>query len=64
MGDIKFLLSKQQQSYTSIMIWAACYLAFFCFLCISEFTIQADDLYDKPCHLSFNSISVDNRSNP
>ena len=63
-GDIKALLSKQPHSYTSIMIWAACWLAFFGFLRVSEFTIPADDQYDESCHLAFNSISVNNRRNP
>ena len=46
------------------MIWVACYLAFFGFLHISEFTIPTDDQYDESYHLPFNSILVDNRSNP
>ena len=64
MGNIKDLLSKQPRSYTNIMIWAACCLAFFAFLQVSEFTIPADDQYNESCHLSFTSVSVDNRNNP
>ena len=64
MGSIRALLSKQPHSYTNIMIWAACCLAFFSFLRFSKFTVPADNQYDVSCHLSFNSVSVDNRDNP
>ena len=46
------------------MIWAACYLGFFGFLRVSEFTIPAQDQYDQSCHLSFNDVSLDSQDNP
>ena len=64
MQNIKTLLAKQPDSYFNIMIWAACCLAFFGFLCVSEFTVPAYNQYDDACHLSFSSISIDSRVNP
>ena len=64
MENIKILLAKQPRSYTNIMIWAACCPAFFAFLQVSKFPTPAYDQYDGSCHLSFNSISVNNRTNP
>ena len=64
MKNIKSLLFRQPKSYLNIMIWAACCLSFFGFLRVSEFTVPGDNLYDETSHLSFNSISIDNRDNP
>ena len=64
MRDIIRLLSQKPQSYTNIMTWAACCLAFFGFLRVSEFTIPSQEQYDKSCHLSLNDVSLDNRDNP
>ena len=36
----------------------------FGFLRVSEFTVLRDNLFDELSHLSFNSISIDNRDNP
>jgi len=60
---INSLLSCQP-SHLHTMIYAACCLAFFTFLRISEFTVLGDNIFDKSCHLSFNSITIDNRDNP
>ena len=39
-------------------------MAFFGFLRVGEFTIPAQDAYDKASHLSLSDISVDKRDNP
>ena len=58
------LLINQPHSYTNILIWAACCLAFFGFLRVSEFTIPSDNSYDDECHLSPADVSVDDHNNP
>ena len=64
MQSIYNQLTNQPHSYTHILIWAACCLAFFSFLWVSEFTIPSDASHDNQCHLSLADVSVDNRNNP
>ena len=64
MRSIYDLLTNQPHSYTNILIWAACSLAFFGFLRVSELTIPSDADYDDECHLSLEIVSVENRDNP
>ena len=63
MQKIQTLL-QQSSSYDSKMLWAACCLAFFGFLRVSEFTVPNQEGYDESMHLSLKDISLDNRSNP
>ena len=63
MQKAKHLLS-QKSSYDNTMLWAACCLAFFGFLRVSEFTVPTQHDYDASTHLSLSDISVDNRNNP
>ena len=58
------LLINQPNLYTNILIWAACYLAFFSFLRISEFMISSDNSYDNVCPLFPAYVSVDDCNNP
>ena len=64
MCTIKDYLSRQPRSSTNIMLWAACCLAFFGFLRVSEFTVPHHSNYDPDTHLSLTDISLDNRDNP
>ena len=64
MEDTMQLLSQRPKSYMNVMTWAACCLAFFKFLRVSEFTIPFDDLFNQGCHLCLSDIAIDNRDNP
>jgi len=64
MCKIRSVLAKSPHDYNNIMLWAACCLAFFGFLCCSEFTILSQDTFDDAVHLSFEDISVDDWENP
>ena len=62
--SMRRLLSKKPPSYGNTMLWATCCLAFFGFLCVSEFTVPHEGSYDSSCHLSLQDIAIDNRDNP
>ena len=62
--SIKQVLSSQPHSYKNIMPWAACCLAFFGFLRVSEFTTPNLTDYDPSVHLSRQDVSINNRENP
>lgn len=64
MKKIEEVFSQESHSYTNIMMWAACCMAFFGFMRVSEFTIPSKAGYDKSCHLSLSDIAVDSRQNP
>ena len=51
---------KESDKKLSSLLWAAVCVAFFVFLCTTEFTLPSVNSYDKGCHLYFEDIMVDN----
>ena len=64
MLKIKAILSRNPHKYHNIMMWAACCIAFFGFLCCSEFTVPSHDSYDPDANLSYDDVAVDNHTCP
>ena len=64
MENMKRLLLQKPPSYDNVLIWAACCLAFFGFLWVSEFTVPAQNQYDHTTHLSISDVSIDNKDSP
>jgi len=60
----KDCLLSQPYSHPNIMLWAACCLAFFGFLRVSEFRVPCHSNYDSQMYLSLTDIALDSRNNP
>ena len=61
---IHVVISREAQSPTNIMMWAACCLGYFAFLRAGEFTTQSNSHFKPECHLTPADISVDSHTNP
>ena len=64
MQSIRRILAMSPEDHNSIMIWAACSLAFSGFLRSSEFTVPSQSEYDPASHLSPSDVSLDNPLQP
>ena len=64
MKSIKAVLESNAAHYDSVLLWAACCLAFFGFLRCGEFTVPSQAEYDPDTHLSLADIALDNKVNP
>ena len=64
MRSIKAVLARDPKDYQTIMMWAACCVAFFGCLCCSEFTVPNQTSYDHTIHLSYSDVVVDSKMSP
>ena len=64
MAKIKGTLNLKPTDHDSLMMWAACALAFFGFLRCSKFTVPSQEEYSPDAHLSPQDLSIDSRSSP
>ena len=64
MYQIYTVLSKPPSEFREVMLWAACYTAFFGFLRVGEMTAPNLDKYDSSVHLSLKDVTLDSRTAP
>ena len=62
--QIRSLWSPKKKEFDTIMLWAACFTAFFGFFRIGEITIPNDSSFNPARHLSPKDVSIDRRDNP
>jgi len=58
------IFARTPDNYDSIIMWAACNLAFFGFLRCGEFTVPSEDNFDPEAHLTLQDIAIDDYTNP
>ena len=64
MVHLHVVFSKHTSNYRDVMIWAACCLAYFGLLRVSEFTTSSPDHFDPLTDLLLSDVALDNRASP
>ena len=62
LGKVKAVWEALGTDPDIVMLWDACFMAFFGFLGIGEMTVPSDTTYDPSGHLTQSDITVDNPS--
>jgi len=58
------ILLKHPRKYEDVMIWAACCVAYFGFLRVSEFTTSSSDHFNSSTDLLLSDVALDSRTSP
>ena len=64
MVRLHVVFSKHTSNYRDVMIWAACYLAYFGLLRVIEFTTSSPDHFDPSTDLLLSDVALDNKASP
>ena len=64
MEHLYTVFSKHPNSYKHVMIWVACYLAYFGLLKVSEFTKASADFFNQSTDMLLSDIALDSRTSP
>ena len=64
MMRLHVVFSNHTSNYRDMMIWAACCLAYFGLLRVSEFTASSPGHFDSSTGLLLSDIALDNRASP
>ena len=62
--QLKSLWSPTRDDPNTIMLWAACTMAFFEFFRLGEITVPSEEAFDPSTHLTPSDIAIDDRDNP
>lgn len=61
---LKAVWAKEAGDKDTVMVWAACCVAFFGFLRVGEFTVPEDAGFDPMVHLSRSDVQIDETRQP
>jgi len=64
MKGLHTVFSTQRNDYRDVMLWAACCLAYFSLLRVSEFNIASPDSFNRSTDLLLSDAALDSHASP